>query len=108
MFACGNDTESTVPLEVGEHITYGNYQGEDIVWRVVDKKQRYYCSVNTVWMHSLLTPVEKSVYPGKTQLFKMVEMMIFITVHFQRKKEKILYCLLPRDLQKIMKHIMDC
>ena len=38
LFGCGNDTESTVPLEVGEHITYGNYQGEDIVWRVVDKK----------------------------------------------------------------------
>lgn len=38
LFGCGNDTESTVPLEVGEHITYGKYQGEDIVWRVVDKK----------------------------------------------------------------------
>ena len=30
--------ESTVPLEKGEHITYGSYQGEAIEWRVLDKK----------------------------------------------------------------------
>ena len=31
--------ESTVPLEKGEHITYGSYQGEAIEWRVLDKKE---------------------------------------------------------------------
>ena len=31
-------TESTVPLEKGEHIAYGCYQGEAIEWRVLDKK----------------------------------------------------------------------
>ena len=30
--------ESTVPLEKGEHVIYGNYQGEAIEWRVLDKK----------------------------------------------------------------------
>jgi len=30
--------ESTVPLEKGEHIIYGSYQGETIEWRVLDKK----------------------------------------------------------------------
>ena len=30
--------ESKVPLEYGEHILYGNYQGEEIEWRVLDKK----------------------------------------------------------------------
>ena len=42
LIGCGKSkdtaSESTVPLEVGEHITYGNYQGEAIEWRVLDKK----------------------------------------------------------------------
>ena len=42
LIGCGKNkdtaAESTVPLEIGKHITYGNYQGEDIVWRVLDKK----------------------------------------------------------------------
>ena len=39
---CGNDKDtaakSTVPLERGQHIMYGSYQGEVIEWRVLDKK----------------------------------------------------------------------
>lgn len=34
----GPVAESTVPLERGEHIMYGSYQGEAIEWRVLDKK----------------------------------------------------------------------
>ena len=34
----GSVAESTVPLERGEHIMYGSYQGEAIEWRVLDKK----------------------------------------------------------------------
>lgn len=30
--------ESTVPLEIGEHVVYGSYQGEPIEWRILDKK----------------------------------------------------------------------
>ena len=42
LIGCGKSegpvAESTVPLERGEHIMYGSYQGEDIEWRVLDKK----------------------------------------------------------------------
>ena len=42
LFGCGKSedpvAESTVPLERGEHIMYGSYQGEAIEWRVLDKK----------------------------------------------------------------------
>lgn len=42
LIGCGKSegpvAESTVPLERGEHIMYGSYQGEAIEWRVLDKK----------------------------------------------------------------------
>ena len=38
VFGCGKEAASSVPLEQGEHIMYGSYQGEAIEWRVLDKK----------------------------------------------------------------------
>ena len=38
LFGCGKEAASTVPLDQGDHIIYGHYQGEDIEWRVLDKK----------------------------------------------------------------------
>lgn len=42
LIGCGNDKDtaakSTVPLECGQHILYGSYQGEAIEWRVLDKQ----------------------------------------------------------------------
>lgn len=38
LFGCGKKVASTVPLERGQHIMYGSYQGEVIEWRVLDKK----------------------------------------------------------------------
>lgn len=38
LFGCGKKVASTVPLDQGDHIMYGHYQGEDIEWRVLDKK----------------------------------------------------------------------
>lgn len=42
LFSCGKNTdtaaESAVPLEIGEHVIYGSYQGEAIEWRILDKK----------------------------------------------------------------------
>ena len=39
---CGKNVdtvaESTVPIEIGEHVMYGSYQGEPVEWRVLDKK----------------------------------------------------------------------
>ncbi len=62
LIGCGKSeglvAESTVPLERGEHIMYGSYQGEDIEWRVLDKKgDKYCCSVNTDWIYNLLIRV---------------------------------------------------
>ncbi|MCI5858309.1 MAG: DUF6273 domain-containing protein [Blautia sp.] len=37
VFGCGKEAASSVPLEQGEHIMYGSYQGEAIEWRVLDK-----------------------------------------------------------------------
>ena len=41
---CGKNVdtvaESTVPIEIGEHVMYGSYQGEPVEWRVLDKKDR--------------------------------------------------------------------
>lgn len=36
--AADTKAESTVPLEIGEHVIYGSYQGEAIEWRILDKK----------------------------------------------------------------------
>ena len=31
---------SSIPIELGEHVMYGSYQGEPVEWRVLDKKDR--------------------------------------------------------------------
>lgn len=40
MFGCGETFADTgsVPIEIGEHMNFGNYQGEEIEWRVLDVK----------------------------------------------------------------------
>ena len=39
---CGKNVDtvagSSIPIELGEHVMYGSYQGEPVEWRVLDKK----------------------------------------------------------------------
>ena len=39
---CGKNADtvagSSIPIEPGEHVMYGSYQGEPVEWRVLDKK----------------------------------------------------------------------
>mgnify|MGYP000602187521 FL=1 len=41
---CGKNADtvagSSIPIEPGEHVMYGSYQGEPVEWRVLDKKDR--------------------------------------------------------------------
>ncbi|EOS46213.1 hypothetical protein C810_02312 [Lachnospiraceae bacterium A2] len=40
LFGCGQSSADTasVPIEIGEHMNFGNYQGAEIEWRVLDVK----------------------------------------------------------------------
>ena len=49
VFGCGKEAASSVPLEQGEHIMYGSYQGEAIEWRVLDKKGDKVLLLSDVW-----------------------------------------------------------
>lgn len=69
---CGNDKDtaakSTVPLECGQHILYGSYQGEAIEWRVLDKQGDEVLLISEYGlMHNLLIQMGKNVFYGKIQ-----------------------------------------
>ena len=73
---CGKNVdtvaESTVPIEIGEHVMYGSYQGEPVEWRVLEKKmEKFYYSVNMDWIYCLLMIVEAAALSGKIHRFEI-------------------------------------